>query len=192
MRRKRARTQSPEKVRGDEEEIIDFIVGREHAIVKDARKVGESDLPDIPSLADDAPLNNYLDTLNQIEVSDENPVVMTSKGSKDVALPLGMKRRQRKGMAATIAKEVDKGGVVARVNKGKKDKGKKVAEGTEKTKLTPQLPTLPPQLTGPAGLHLTYYFPLWRIFGHHSMLQVAADKKMKEALGLEWEWEATM
>ncbi|GAB2278400.1 hypothetical protein Dimus_013084 [Dionaea muscipula] len=117
---------------------------------------------------------------------------MTSKVSKDVASSPGNKRRLRKGTAATTAKETNKGGVVARVEEQevikekKKDKGKKVVEGTEKTKLTSQLPTLPPQISGPAGLHSTYYFPPWRLFGHHSMLQAVIDKKMKEALRIEW------
>ncbi|GAB2270830.1 hypothetical protein Dimus_005696 [Dionaea muscipula] len=202
---------SPENAKSDEE-IIDFTVGREQEGVEGAQKASESDLPDIPSLADDASLNNYLSALNQIEVSDENPMAMTSKGSKDVASPPRKKRNLRKGTKATTAKETEKGampaaveqfeksGVVARVDelevqsplveqvdKGKKkDKGKKATKSTEKTMLLPELP-------GPAvkiGIHPTYYFPPWQLFGHHSMLQAAADKKMKEALRLEWAWGA--
>ncbi|GAB2288070.1 hypothetical protein Dimus_022414 [Dionaea muscipula] len=71
-------------------------MGRENEVVEDAQKAGESDLPDIPSLADDSPLNNYLNALNQIEVSVEDPVEMTSKGSKDVSSPPGKRRRMRK------------------------------------------------------------------------------------------------
>ncbi|GAB2268086.1 hypothetical protein Dimus_003064 [Dionaea muscipula] len=85
---------------------------REHEVVGDAQKTGESNLHDIPSLANDAPLNNYINALNQIEVSDdENPAEMTSKGSKDVASPTENKRRLRKGTTMTTAKQTKKGTV---------------------------------------------------------------------------------
>ncbi|GAB2279229.1 hypothetical protein Dimus_013879, partial [Dionaea muscipula] len=71
----------------------------------------------------------------------------------------------------------------------KKDKGKKVAESIGKTMLPPS--KLPSLAAGAGVQGPSYYFLPWKIFGHHSILQAAVDKKLKGTLRLEWTRGAT-
>ncbi|GAB2284310.1 hypothetical protein Dimus_018772 [Dionaea muscipula] len=110
------RSQGSGEAKGDEEEIIDFTVGREQEIVEDAQKAGELKI---------------------------NPVETTNKGSKDVWSPPKKRRRLRKGMVTTASGQVEKGAMAEElevqssvaekdVEGKKKGKGKKVAENTGK------------------------------------------------------------
>ncbi|GAB2270845.1 hypothetical protein Dimus_005709, partial [Dionaea muscipula] len=203
--RKRAPAHNPEAAAGVDYDIIDLTMGWERDDVADdatteaSQQGGELDLPDISLLGDDAILREFLNSLNNVVVSDEEASNVAVEGAKGVVLPHKKKRKLIKGDVAkkrseAIGEESGKDvtdamavipvemmeerrekpvAVAEKEEHGKKINGKgKVGDGKSgKDVLPPSLhPIIPSSARLAAPQVLSYSTPKWHVLPHHSML----------------------